>query len=49
MGVSHSLVGRALLLYSHFQSIWVDGRNDYNPSLVDQLQMDMKMNQLKQG
>lgn len=48
MGVGLSLEGNALLLDSHFQSVWVDGGNNYNPSLIDQLQIDM-INQLKQG
>lgn len=38
VGVGHPLEGRALLLHSHFQPVWVDGGNDYNPSLIDQLQ-----------
>lgn len=47
MGIGLSLEGNALLLDSHFQSVWVDGGNNYNPSLIDQLQIDI--NQLKQG
>lgn len=38
VGVGHPLEGRALLLHSHFQPVWVDGRNNNDPSLVDQLQ-----------
>lgn len=41
MGVGLSLKGTALLLDSHFQSVWVDGGNNYNPSLIDQLQIDI--------
>lgn len=48
MGIVLSLEGNALLLDSHFQSIWVDGGNNYNPSLIDQLQIEMN-SQLKQG
>lgn len=48
MGVGLSLEGNALLLDSHFQSVWVDGGNNYNPSLIDQLQIDM-INQLKRS
>lgn len=44
MGVGLSLEGNALLLDSHFQSIWVDGGNNYNPSPIDQLQIDMITN-----
>lgn len=41
MGIGLSLKGTALLLDSHFQSVWVDGGNNDNPSLIDQLQIDM--------
>lgn len=38
VGIGHSLEGRALLLHSQFQPVWIDGGYNNNPSLIDQLQ-----------
>lgn len=37
MNIGRALEGGALLLNSLFSPIWVDGRHDNNPGLIDQL------------
>lgn len=49
VGIGHSLEGRALLLHSQFQPVWVDGRYNNNPSLIDQLQKGNEDKLFKQG